>query len=108
MLDQPLTPDTEAGVVVVEMIANGPASKSDLRTGDVIVAVDSQSVKTARELQEAIALQTPGRVIKFRRRPSQGTSGRQRAHRSVAVGSSAPLTTIQHNRENRTVHPPWA
>jgi serine protease Do len=62
-LDQPLTPDTDAGVVVMEMIANGPASKSDLRTGDVIVAVDSHQVKTARELQDAIAQQTPGRVV---------------------------------------------
>lgn len=62
-LDQWLTPDTDSGVVVMELVANGPAAKSDLRSGDVIVAVDSKTVKTARELQDAIAQQTPGRTL---------------------------------------------
>jgi len=47
-LDKPLAPDTEDGVVVTALAANGPASKSDLRTGDVIVSVEGKTVKTAR------------------------------------------------------------
>ena len=62
-LDKPLAPDTEDGVVVMGMTANGPASKSDLRTGDVIVSVEGKTVKTSRELKDAIVLQPPGHVL---------------------------------------------
>jgi serine protease Do len=63
MLDKPLIPDADEGVVITEMMAGSPASKSDLRTGDVIVSVEGRKIETARELKESIAQQTPGRVI---------------------------------------------
>jgi serine protease Do len=62
-LDKTLLPDTDSGVVITEMMANGPASKSDLRTGDVIVSVEGKKVETARELKECVAGQPPGRVV---------------------------------------------
>ncbi|MGD0814051.1 MAG: trypsin-like peptidase domain-containing protein [Verrucomicrobiota bacterium] len=62
-LGKPLCPDTEDGVVVVGMTANGPAAKSDLRSGDVIVSVEGKTVKTARELKDSILLQPPGHVL---------------------------------------------
>jgi serine protease Do len=62
-LDNSLAPDTEDGVVVTGKWANSPAAKSDLRTGDVIVSVDGKTVKTARELKDAIALQPPGHLL---------------------------------------------
>ena len=62
-LDKPLAPDAEDGIVITEMVANGPASKSNLRTGDVIVSIEGKTVKTARELKDAIALQSPGHVL---------------------------------------------
>jgi serine protease Do len=62
-LDTQFAPDTEDGVVITEIIANSPASKSKLRLADVIVSVEGKTVKTARELKDAIALQPPGRVL---------------------------------------------
>jgi serine protease Do len=62
-LDKALAPDAEDGVVVVGMTANGPASKSDLRSGDVIVSVEGKTVKTARELKDAIISEPPGYVL---------------------------------------------
>jgi serine protease Do len=59
-LDKPLAPATDDGVVVLGMAANGPASKSDLRAGDVIVSVEGKTVKTARQLKDSILLQPPG------------------------------------------------
>jgi serine protease Do len=45
------------------MTANGPAAKSDLRTGDVIISVEGKMVKTARELKDSIILQPPGHLL---------------------------------------------
>ena len=62
-LDKSLAPDTDDGVVVVGMTANGPASKSQLRASDVIVSVEGKTVRTARELKDSIILQPPGHVL---------------------------------------------
>lgn len=56
-------PDVEDGIVVTEKWANSPAAKSELRRGDVIISVDGKTVKTARELKDAIALQPPGHLL---------------------------------------------
>jgi len=58
-----LPPDVQDGVVVSQVFAHSPASRSDLRTGDVIVSVDSKSVKTSRQLKDAIALTPPGHLL---------------------------------------------
>ena len=49
-------------MVVREIESEGPASKSDLRPGDVITAVDDKSVKTSRQLKDEIAAKSPGHV----------------------------------------------
>jgi serine protease Do len=62
-LDGKLAPDTQEGVVVMEIMPGGPASKSDLRPGDVITAVEGKSVKTARGLKDEIAAKKAGRAV---------------------------------------------
>ncbi|HEX3719985.1 MAG TPA: trypsin-like peptidase domain-containing protein [Verrucomicrobiae bacterium] len=62
-LDSKLAPDVKDGVLVKEVFANGPATKSDLRPGDVITAVDAKSIKTSRQLKEEIEAEKPGHVI---------------------------------------------
>jgi serine protease Do len=59
-LDRKLAPDTQEGVVVDQIMPDGPAAKSDLRAGDVITAVDGKSVKSARQLKDEIAAKIPG------------------------------------------------
>jgi serine protease Do len=61
-LDGKLAPDAHEGVVVDVILPGGPASKSDLRPGDVITAVDGKSVQSVRQLRDEIADRKPGVV----------------------------------------------
>jgi serine protease Do len=61
-LDGKLAPDTREGVVVDIILPGGPASKSDLRPGDVITAVDGKTVQTVRQLRDEVADKKPGRL----------------------------------------------
>ncbi|HEX4122373.1 MAG TPA: trypsin-like peptidase domain-containing protein [Verrucomicrobiae bacterium] len=62
-LDSKLAPDAQDGVIVTEIIRNGPAAKSDLQPGDVITAVDQKIIKTSRQLKDEIEVEKPGHVI---------------------------------------------
>src|SRR5436190_8455352 len=44
----------QEGVVIHEIVAGGPASKSDLKPGDVITAVDGKRIGTAQQLKNEI------------------------------------------------------
>jgi serine protease Do len=59
-LDGKLAPDAREGVVVEAILPGGPASKSDLRPGDVITAVDGKTVQTTRQLRDEIGEKKPG------------------------------------------------
>jgi serine protease Do len=59
-LEGKLAPDARDGVVVDAILPGGPASKSDLRPGDVITAVDGKTVQTTRQLRDEIADKKPG------------------------------------------------
>jgi serine protease Do len=55
-----------AGVIVVRISKNSPASKADLREGDVILEYDDQKVMSIRALKRMV-LETPiGRVVPLR------------------------------------------
>ncbi len=58
-LESKLAPDAREGVVVEAILPGGPASKSDLRPGDVITAVDGKPVQTVRQLRDEIAEKKP-------------------------------------------------
>ncbi len=47
-------PEAGIGVVVVDVLKDGPAAASPLRRGDVIVRVDSQPIWDVRQLQRTI------------------------------------------------------
>ncbi len=49
-----------AGAVMAEVIAGSPAAQADLRSGDVVVAVDGQPVDGARRFIAAMAQAGPG------------------------------------------------
>lgn len=48
------------GVEIVNLVRNGAASRSGLRSNDIILAVNGKSVNEANELQAEIALHRPG------------------------------------------------
>ena len=70
---QPVTPDIAdslglkkaEGALVAEPQANGPAAKAGVESGDVITAVNGETVKDARELARTIGGLAPGNAVKL-------------------------------------------
>src|SRR3954451_4761271 len=70
---QPVTPDIAdslglkkaEGALVAEPQANGPAAKAGIESGDVITAVNGETVKDARELARTIGGLPPGSAVKL-------------------------------------------
>lgn len=60
-----LAPGHESGLVIVRIPAGGPASKSDLKPSDVIIAVNGKAVKTTRELRAAVRSYPLGTTLKL-------------------------------------------
>lgn len=56
-------PGIEDGVVVQEILRGGSASKSDLKAGDVIVAVDGRPVTTPQQLKNEIRGKAVGELL---------------------------------------------
>ena len=55
-----LVPGVQDGVVVNEVIADGPAANSELRPADVITAVDGKLVVTSEQLKQEIRAKPAG------------------------------------------------
>ncbi|HLX16699.1 MAG TPA: Do family serine endopeptidase [Bradyrhizobium sp.] len=70
---QPVTPDLAdnlglkkaEGALVAEPQANSPAAKAGIESGDVITAVNGETVKDARELARTIGGFAPGTAVKL-------------------------------------------
>jgi len=60
-----LTPDAENGVVVRRIEKGSPASKSELKTGDLITAVDGRLVNNAQELRNEVRAKGVGSVVQL-------------------------------------------
>jgi serine protease Do len=71
---QPVTPEIAdslglkkaEGALVAEPQANGPAAKAGIESGDVITAVNGETVKDARELARTIGGISPGTAVKLK------------------------------------------
>jgi serine protease Do len=70
---QPVTSDVAdalglkqaAGALVTDPQAGSPAAKAGVKSGDVIVAVDGNSIKDSRELAQKIATMNPGSLVRL-------------------------------------------
>jgi serine protease Do len=51
------------GALVASAVADGPAAKAGIRTGDTIVAVEGETIKEARDLSRKIANVAPGKQV---------------------------------------------
>jgi serine protease Do len=58
--------DKPRGALVAEVERGGPAERSGLKTGDVIVAVDGADVPSSHDLPRLVARHTPGTKVKVR------------------------------------------
>jgi serine protease Do len=54
---------TAAGALIAEPQTNGPAAKAGLKSGDVIVSVDSTEIKDPRDLARTIAAKGPDKSV---------------------------------------------
>ena len=52
--------DSKQGVLIGDVIANGPAAKAGMRAGDVVVELNGKPVKSANELRNSVAALRPG------------------------------------------------
>jgi serine protease Do len=103
-LDQQSTPDTASGVVITDVMTNGPASKAGLRAGDVIVSVQGKTVETRLQLKGAIALEKPGQVLTL-------NVVRAREHLAIKVQTEAwptddDLVEISHQPDRGEMEAP--
>jgi serine protease Do len=57
---------TEKGVIVAQVMPDTPAAKAGLQEGDVIVAVNGQTVETAHDLSAKVAGMKPGNKVDFK------------------------------------------
>jgi Do/DeqQ family serine protease len=60
---QEMLPEGTEGVVVREILYQGPTWKSDLKPGDVITRVNGQAVKSANQLKAAIRTKPIGEAV---------------------------------------------
>ncbi len=51
------------GVIVQSILTNGPAAKSDLRTNDIITAIDGKTVNTAQQLRAEVRGKAIGQSV---------------------------------------------
>lgn len=57
-----------SGAIIAGVVRNGPAERAGVRPGDVLLAVNDQSVKDAQETLAAIAGSAPGSVVRLQLR----------------------------------------
>ncbi|MGK7910860.1 MAG: trypsin-like peptidase domain-containing protein [Synechococcus sp.] len=60
-----IDPSLESGVVVIDVLERSPAASAGLRSGDVIVALDGESVSTAAQVQSSISGRAVGEEVEF-------------------------------------------
>lgn len=58
-------PQGTSGAVISQVEANSPASKAGFQSGDVVVSVDGNKIRNARELDNQIGLTMVGQPIKL-------------------------------------------
>jgi len=58
-----LVPGMQEGIVVREIVPNGPAAKSDLRPADIVTAVDGKPMITSQQLKDEIRGKAVGQTV---------------------------------------------
>jgi serine protease Do len=105
---QRLLPELSDGVVVREIVANGPAAKSDLEAGDVVTAIDGKPVTTSQELKDEIRGKKAGQSVVLavsRITNENGKTANKQLKISVKPGEWMETTTQVVKAENKSAKP---
>jgi serine protease Do len=91
----------KTGVIVSNVIANGPAAKAGLKTGDAITSVNGKDIKTGDELVGEISATKPGNTVKlgYVRDGKRGEANVVVADRMKLFGSRLGLTDEEQEEE---------
>lgn len=65
-LDAPAGGQMTSGAMIAGVLRGSPAERAGLRPGDILIAMDDQDVRGAREMLEMVAARTPGDTSRFR------------------------------------------
>jgi serine protease Do len=61
---EPAAATTNKGVLVAEVVRQGPAAKAGLRTGDLITSVDGQAVAAVHDVQKIVWKRGTGEILR--------------------------------------------
>jgi len=82
------------GAVVTSATAGSPADTAGLKSGDIITAVDGQSIADARALSRTIGAKTPGTTVEL-------TIWRNNAETKLSVKLGTPANSVASNSQTR-------
>ena len=92
----PTNLDASTGIEVMSVLPDGPAAKSGMKKGDIILAMDGKSVNDANTLIQLVARQLPNTVTKLRVK-----RGDNEADINVTLGERQPQQTLQQLQGNQ-------
>jgi S1-C subfamily serine protease len=87
------SPPGARGVLVADVVPDGPASRASLRPGDVIAAVDGTPVNEAGRFRNLVAATPPGTTVRL----TIVRNGREQTV-EVAVGERPERTAVERPR----------
>lgn len=88
--------DEIAGVMVMNVLENAPADKAGLQEGDLILAIDNQTVNDANSLIQLISRKTPDSVVTLTIQ-----RGEQQQTVQVTLGERGSQKTAQQQRQTQ-------
>ena len=95
------------GVYVAQIIENGGAANSELREGDIITAIDSQTVSSMEELQRRLQYYKAGTEVTLTVQRQDGTGSYAETAVKVTLGTRESLqnTNPQNNQPQQGSQP---
>ena len=85
------------GVYVAQILENGGAASSDLREGDIITAINKQSISSMEELQKMLQYYKAGTEVTLTVQRQDGQGSYAEAEVKVTLGTRASIENQQQN-----------
>ena len=92
-----------AGVYVAQILENGGAANSDLQEGDIITAINGQSISTMEELQKMLQYYKAGTEVTLTVQRQNGKGAYEEAQIKVTLGTRASIENQpQQDQQNES------
>jgi serine protease Do len=91
------------GIYVAGIIENGGAANSDLQEGDIITAINGQSISTMEELQKMLQYYKAGTEVTLTVQRQNGKGAYEEAQINVTLGTRASIENQpQQDQQNES------